>query len=207
MCHFCLFTNFPSNREQLEDNVWYKFDESSDHIVPRSLDEERESVVESDSCKVIGLTTDIDNTPRCVTQRTGESSLINQDPMLEKGSWSQTPDGVLSASCNGDTAKEVTKLASNDAKTCSQDFESGIDSGSGFCSDDAILGDGCAAVTDSLYQYPISQTDSDLNFFDGHHDNKESTDLLDYGWPDIGNFEDVDRMFRYVCLFYAVEVI
>lgn len=37
---------------------------------------------------------------------------------------------------------------------------------------------------------------NELNLFSNDHDAKESSDLLYFGWPDMGNLEDVDRILR-----------
>ncbi|KAF7803708.1 protein LNK1-like [Senna tora] len=107
--------------------------------------------------------------------------------MLEKGSWSHTPEGVFPSS-NADSNIEVKRLASDNTGMSHHCFKSSnIDSsGSELCADDAILGDKCVVEDDSVCQYPmnhVSQTDNELSFLDND------------GWLDIGNFEDVDRMF------------
>jgi hypothetical protein len=72
-------------------------------------------------------------------------------------------------------------------------FKSGTNSEP--CARDSIMGDPTMSVDDNLYDYhlsQISQSETSLNFFD--NGDNESSDLY-YGWPDIGNFEDVDKMF------------
>lgn len=59
-----------------------------------------------------------------------------------------------------------------------------------------------AACDNTSYSYPlthISQTE-DLRFVDNNCEDKESGDLLYYGWSDIGNLDDVDKMLRYTLL-------
>lgn len=168
------------------------------------------SATESDSrkkprCEVIGITSNADTSTRYGIQgkeKRNLSTLTSKDIMLEKGSWSQMPDGMF-PSCEADSIKEVTSIASDDTRMSSHSFKSGsVDSGGNeLCTDDPIMGDGCTgtAVDNYLYRYPlgqISQTSNDLSFFDNDQEDKENGDLLYYGWPDIGNFEDVDRMFR-----------
>lgn len=156
-------------------------------------------------CEVIGITSNADTSTGYGIQgkeKRNLSTLTNKDIMLEKGSWSHTPDGMF-PSCDADSIKEVTSLASDDTRMSSHSLKSGnVDSGGNeFCTDDPIMGDGCTgtAVDNNLYRYPlsqISQTSNDLSFFDNDQEDTENGDLLYYGWPDIGNFEDVDRMFR-----------
>ncbi|KAH9299586.1 hypothetical protein KI387_031268, partial [Taxus chinensis] len=42
----------------------------------------------------------------------------------------------------------------------------------------------------------IHSSEVDLEFFGNEHEDKGSRTLLDYGWENIGNFEDVDRLLR-----------
>lgn len=194
---------------QLEDNVWDEFGESDDHIVPHPDNGHGSCLAtEGDSrkkprCEVIGLTNHADTSTRYGIQGKEErnsSTLNNRGIMLEKGSWSHTPDGMF-PSCDADSIKGVPGMAADDTRMSSHSFKSGnvVSGGSEFCTDDPIMGDGCTAVDNNLYRYPlsqISQTGNDLNFFENDQEDKENGDLLYYGWPDIGNFEDVDRMFR-----------
>ncbi|KAK0589223.1 hypothetical protein LWI29_011222 [Acer saccharum] len=156
---------------QLEDNVWDDFGGSDDHIVLH-------------------------------LNGTGGNNLplmTKKDKMLKKESWSHTPDSVFPASCDSDTVKEVTSTASDDTRISSHGSKSDNANNIGdFSADDPILDDGCDPVDNNLYSYPlnhISQTENDLSFLNNDREDKESSDLLYYGWPDIGNFEDVDRMF------------
>lgn len=198
---------------ELEDIVWDDFAESDDHIVPHPGGEHgNECPVRGDNCKrprceVIGVNNNADdrNATKYFRQGKEETNLPTlkhkRDKMLEKGSWSCTPDGVFPASCDSDSIKETTTLSSDDTMMSTRCFKSSnIESiDNEFCANDPILGDRCVAVDNNLYRYPlshISQADNDLSFFDNARDEKECSDLLYCGWPDIGNFEDVDRMFR-----------
>lgn len=184
---------------QLEDNVWDEFRDTDDHIVPGTHGGCWDQfTVQGDSWKkprnvVMGVDNSADN----VTKR-GLLSLT-KDKMLGKSSWSQTTDDVFPTSCNNDQHKE--SIACDPSPMSSHGLQNGhIDSvGPEFCAGDAIMVDKHAAEDNNVYCYPlnhISQTDDDLSFFDNEHDDKETSDLLYFGWPDIGNFEDVDRMFR-----------
>ncbi|KAH1145679.1 hypothetical protein GYH30_041415 [Glycine max] len=112
--------------------------------------------------------------------------MIQKERMLEKDSWSHTPEGVFS-SCGSDSSKEAKRLTSDDTGMPDHCFKSSnLDSGGcELCEDDIILGDKCVVENDSVCQYPtshISQVDNELSFLDND------------GWLDIGDFEDVDRM-------------
>lgn len=197
---------------QLEDKEWYEFGESDDHIVPhRGNEHDDQSYVVGSSCKKprcgpIGVTSDAD----CETmfrfqgkQKADLANLTKKNTMLEKVSWSKkpdAPDGMYPSSCDADLIKEVTHIESDDTgmsnKHC---LKSGNLDSSGSDTKDSVMGDRCTVVDNNLYDYPlnhISQADNDLSFLDNDREDKESSDLLYYGWPDIGNFEDVDRMFR-----------
>lgn len=190
--------------------MWDEFNESDDHIVPHPGVEYGDQFgVQSDTQKkpryeVINF----EDANKYSIQRKEEISLhtlTKKHKMLEKDSWSHTPgpDGVLLTSCDNGSVKEVTRIASEETGMSNHGLKTGnIDSvGSEFCADDPILGEKCVGGNNNTYRYPlshISQTGNDLGFFDNDPEDKESSDLLYYGWPDdIGNFEDVDRMFRY----------
>ncbi|GMY39015.1 protein LNK1 [Fagus crenata] len=193
----------------LEDNVWDDFDESDDHIVPHPGDECGDQFsLQGDSHKkprreVISVTSNAANATKYSIREKEERNLpilTKKYTMLEKGSWSQAPDGVFPSSCDSDSLKDVS-IESDDTRMSSHCFKSGkIDSGgSESCVDDPILSDKCAAVDNNLYPYPlsnISQADDDLSFLDNDREDKQSSDLLYNWWPNIENFEDVDKMFR-----------
>lgn len=193
---------------QLEDNAWYEFGESDDHIVPHPVIEHDDQFpVEGNSRKkprrdLIG----IPSNANCATiselqgkEKANLATLTKKSTMLEKVSLSNTPDGAYASSCNGDSIKEVTSIASDDTGMSNHCLKSGNLDSSGSDANDNIMGDGCTVVDNNLYDYPlnhISETDNDLSFLDNDREDRDSSDLLYYGWPDIGNFEDVDRMFR-----------
>lgn len=193
---------------ELEDNVWDEFGESDDHIVPHPGNKHADqSLTEGDIHKkpqseVIAVTSNADTSTKYIRGKGKRSvpTVTNSNTMLEKGSWSDTRDGVF-PSCDTDSTKEVTSLASDCTRISNHSFKSGnVESGgSEFRVDDSIMVDGCTAVDNSLYRYPLSrmpQTGNELSYFDNDREDRENVDLLYYGWPDIGNFEDVDRMFR-----------
>jgi len=196
---------------QLEDNLWDDFGESDDHIVPHPSDECGDRfAVQSDGCKnprreVIGFTSNAPNATKLGIRGKEKKDLpilTKKDAMLDKGPWSQTPNGVFPSSRDSDSLKDMASIESDDTRMPSHCFKNGkIDSaGSEFCADDPILDDKCAAVDNNLYRYTlsnISQTHNDLSFLDNDREEKESNDLLSYWWPNIENFEDVDRMFRW----------
>ncbi|XP_030473910.1 protein LNK1 [Syzygium oleosum] len=188
---------------ELQDNVWDEFGESDDHIVPHPADEAKDQcLVQSDSRKklrlqVTGITSNADSGANSVVlgrKETNPETLTKKEKMLEKDAWSHTPDGMFPASCDNLSSKEVRNVASDDSRMSAHCFKGSADGV--FCADDHVIDERCAAVDNNMYSYSlnhISPTETNLNFF--NHEDKESNDLY-YGWPDIGNFEDVDKMFR-----------
>ncbi|KAL7227750.1 hypothetical protein ACSBR1_022598 [Camellia fascicularis] len=186
---------------ELEDIFWDEFDQTDDHIVPHpGYEHGIEPAFEGNSCKkprreVIGISSKAADrsTAKYVSRGKGGGfqPLKNaRGTMLEKNSWSNTPEGVFPASCDSHSNKEVTSLASDSTRISSHCLKtSNIDTvGTEFCVDDPNTIERCAAVDSNSYRYPlgdICQTDDGLSFLDN-----------DDGWPDIGNFDDVDRMFR-----------
>lgn len=41
-----------------------------------------------------------------------------------------------------------------------------------------------------------TQLDKDPEIFRNQHDENEQGDFVDYGWANIGSFDDLDRIFR-----------
>ncbi|XP_047176126.1 protein LNK1 isoform X1 [Vigna umbellata] len=179
---------------KLEDNVWDGFGECDDHTVPHAGDKHNKQLtVQGDICKdslhkLHGIgSSDCRNSYG--TQDKEELYLENmtqKEKMLEKDSWSHTPEAVFSSRV-GDSSKEAKRPTLDDTGMSDQGFKSSnLDSGGcELCEDDTILGDKCVVENDSVCQYPInhiSQADNELSFLDND------------GWLDIGNFEDVDRM-------------
>lgn len=64
---------------------------------------------------------------------------------------------------------------------------------------DSILGDRGATVMNNSCHFSLTDIcppEDDLEFFGHEHGDKNSCSLLEYGWANIGNFEDVDRLLR-----------
>ncbi|GMH16387.1 hypothetical protein Nepgr_018228 [Nepenthes gracilis] len=187
---------------ELEDIVWDEFDESDDHIVPHPAEEHNdECVVESYIHKrtrheVTGVASNADTIAhKKICQKEEETSLLSlkgkKEIMLEKGSWSHL--------CDGDLNKRASSSASDDNSNLSQCLKSSHMEpiGTELCEDDCVLGDQGAAMDNGFYSLGnVNPTEDDLNFYNIDQQDKVNNDLLYYGWPDIENFEDVDRMFR-----------
>ncbi|GAB2291994.1 hypothetical protein Dimus_026242 [Dionaea muscipula] len=210
-----------TNLYELQDIVWDEFGEGDDHLVPvlhpgnKRCDE---SLAETQGCKrtraeipVVSRNTDA-IAPNNVSLNKEDNSLISlkekEEIMLERGSWTNSSDG---ASCD-DESNNRTFNANSEAITDLKDClkTSPMKSvGGELYAEDPILGDHGAAIEDNLYRYPLSQTistENNLNFFNGDHQDKENSDLSYYGWPDIQNFEDVDRMFRSCDLTFGLGI-
>lgn len=202
---------------QLEDIVWDEFGGSDDHIVPHpgrttssdcihggdSHKKPRGEAASSVGRSVDSGTPVLKNVLQGKEKTTFHSSLEDGKAlMLENGSWSHAHNNVFPASCDSGCINLPSGLAPLDAKISNNCFKSSsVDSvGNEFCTDDPILGNGGgAAAGNNLCDFhldDISAAESDLDFFRNGPDQKENSDLLDYGWPDIVNFEDIDRMFR-----------
>ncbi|MBA0591643.1 hypothetical protein Gorai_008648, partial [Gossypium raimondii] len=193
----------------LVDNVWDEFGASNDHIVPHTVDEYGSQFeVQGDSRKkprheVIEVSRSSEDMTKysIVGEKEKGMHTLTKNRMLEKGLWSHSPDGMFPTAGDNESIKEVTSLASDDPRLSNYGLKTvNIDSvGSEFYSDDSILVDKCDTEDNNVYRFPlnhISKADDDLSFFNNKNEDKENSDLLYYGWGDIGNFEDVDRMFR-----------
>ncbi|KAK1430262.1 hypothetical protein QVD17_12883 [Tagetes erecta] len=169
---------------ELEDIIWDDFEHSGDHIVPHPTDNQAsEDKREGDISKRPRL----DITPLQSNEERGCKTLNKETNVMEKDSWSNILDGAFAASGDADTAKFIPTMQSDDTKLLNECFESSnVDSGSGLCTEEGILKDSSGAVDRNSY--------NNLNLFSNDADDKESSGLLYYGWPDVGSFEDVDRM-------------
>ncbi|KAJ8562854.1 hypothetical protein K7X08_031306 [Anisodus acutangulus] len=110
-------------------------------------------------------------------------------------------DSVFPSKHDKDSVEEVSSLASENTRTSNHCSISNniYSTSSEFHPNGPILDDKNDAVGENLYSYPpvpISQADDDLSVFDSNHEDKNITDLLYYSWPEMENFDDVDRMLR-----------
>ncbi|CAN1188954.1 Protein LNK1 [Linum perenne] len=186
---------------ELEDNVWDDFGESDDHIVPRPSDQYSNQY---GSCKRPRReVADEFDDGGAKTERGEETGLcpLTTTTMLEKTSWSHPAAGKLfRAPCDSGSGKETETMEPEQEQMSGKSEGGNITTGTEFCGDDPVLAGNCEGVNNSDYNYSlnhVSQAESDLTFFGNDQDNKGSSGLLYYEWPDdIGNFEDVDKMFR-----------
>lgn len=197
-------------KSQLEENVWDEFNESDDHIVPHPVDEHGDHFrIVSDNQKkprleIVGAAGNAGDDIRFIQKKEEFNlpTLTKKDMMLDKGPWSDAPDGVLPSSFDNGSAKDITSIACEEiteSKHCLA--SSNTDSvGDEFSAEGNILGEMSVVDNNNTYSFSLGQipsTDNGLNFFNNDSKDREEGDILYYGWPDdIGNFEDVDRMFR-----------
>ncbi|XP_042495565.1 protein LNK1-like [Macadamia integrifolia] len=202
------------NTSELEGILWDEFRVNDDHLVPHPSGEEvLDSAGQVDCHKkprheeasaFTNSASGEDAVKSALHGKDGTSFAIVKDqkaPMPLMGSCSCTPDGVFPASCDNDSIKGMSSLTADGTKLPNTCFNSNhIDFISNeFCAHDPILGNRSAVIGSSSCHFPlggISSTGSDLEFFANGHEDKESSGLPYHAWPDIGNFEDVDRMFR-----------
>ncbi|CAN4110581.1 unnamed protein product [Withania somnifera] len=191
----------------LDDISWDEVCPNDDHIVPRpSSGRINEPLSQNDSRKKArheGLTGNVgDQSTGKYANQQKEQVLTNRSPqMLEKDSWAGAPDGAVSSPREKAIVEEVSSLPSESTRTSNRCIKTNeIDSiENEACPNGHTLDDKNAAVGENSYSYPlgpISQAGDDLSFLDNSCEEKDSNDLLYYSWPEIENFEDVDRMFR-----------
>lgn len=142
---------------------------------------------------------------------TGSSAVKEEkEIMLEKGPQSHSSSGT-SASLDGDSNIRTSCSTSDEGKTSNPYMKnSNMDSfGGELCAADPVLDDQAAAVDNNLFRYQqnnASNNENDLGLFSNNLRDQESSDLLYYGWPEIENFEDVDRMFRSSDSTFGLEI-
>ncbi|CAH9084706.1 unnamed protein product [Cuscuta epithymum] len=164
---------------EIEDAAWDDFCRSGDHIVPPNP-----CGPSADEHQLQGAN---HKKPRHEISSTGYAKKPKEQDenncrmkLLAEGSWCDAPSHVFPTSHQSDTVNRVSNLSSE-----SNTMES---IGRDFCETGHILDDQKAGVDGNSNSYQF--------FLDDDNDEKNGSDTLEYGWPEIGNFEDVDRMFR-----------
>ncbi|XP_073065785.1 protein LNK1-like isoform X1 [Primulina eburnea] len=193
---------------ELEDIAWDELCLSEDHIVPQpGSNRGVDPSVLGESCKkplLKGNTASncarYQSALRCAGQgkEQGEFSTPS-DPrnmILKQDSWPAPKSGFPTPS-DSNSVKEVSSLVSMNASLSGLKNNNTGSNGNEICENDTTLSDKITVV-DNNFSYPlddITQTSKDIDFFE-NTDEKDPSDFLYYDWPEIGNFEDVDRMFR-----------
>ncbi|KZV22759.1 hypothetical protein F511_05391 [Dorcoceras hygrometricum] len=116
--------------------------------------------------------------------------------ILEQDSWSPASKSGFPTPSDSNSLKEVSSLVSENSSLSGFKNNNADSNGSELCENNTALSDKIAAV-DNSFSYPlddITQTNKDIVFFE-RTEEKDPSDFLYYGWPEIGNFEDVDRIF------------
>ncbi|KAI3774572.1 hypothetical protein L1987_49131 [Smallanthus sonchifolius] len=180
---------------ELEDIIWDDLDRGDDHIVPHptnaqtsrnSSERDSHNKLWRETTPVLRNTGNLDDSHTICQEKIEKDSkpLDKKKKIMEKESPSHAPHGVFNDSCDGEIVKDMPNLASDDIRM----------------QDDCFKGSYATSATgdNNSYSYTLTQLSQagDLCFVDNNCEDKESGDLLYYGWPDIGNFEDVDKMLR-----------
>ncbi|XP_071715504.1 protein LNK1-like isoform X2 [Rutidosis leptorrhynchoides] len=171
---------------ELDDIIWDDFDRGDDHIVPHPTNAQtNRNSFEGDICKkprhettpVLSNTSNLD-VSNTIFQDKAEG---DSKPLDKKESPSNKPSGAFISSADGEIVTDINS-ASDDATMSNNCFKSSqVTSRGDFCVDDHVLNGTPAAGDNNFYRYP---------------QHVMAGDLLDYGWPDMGNLEDVDKMLR-----------
>ncbi|XP_042008038.1 protein LNK1-like isoform X2 [Salvia splendens] len=197
-----------SRMYELEDIGWDDLCQSDDHIVPRTLEDHS---LLRDSCKKphyeetnVAYNTQDKYSTGYVDQGSAEGELSSSSKrkyiMLERDSRPDVPSGVFSSPADADSIKDASSLVSEKTTSSSHVHEnSNTDThGNQFCVDGTVVSVGTTGSLNNSSTDPlgdITHASSDLSFFE-NDEVKDSSDFFNFGWPEIENFEDVDRIFR-----------
>ncbi|KAG6421994.1 hypothetical protein SASPL_118555 [Salvia splendens] len=185
-----------------EDIGWDDLCQSDDHIVPRPLEDH--SLLCDSSKKPhfeetnIAYNTEGRQSAGHVDQRReqGKSSLLSKRKyrIPERDSTPGAPSVVFFSSTDAESTKEASGLASEITTSSTPVHESSNTDthGNQFCVT-GTTGFKTNSSTDPLGD--ITHAGNNLNFFE-NDEVKDSSDFFNFGWPEIENFEDVDRIFR-----------
>ncbi|KAG6383350.1 hypothetical protein SASPL_156900 [Salvia splendens] len=191
-----------SRMYEFEDIGWDDLCQSDDHIVPRPLEDN--SLLRDSSKKPhfeeinIAFNTEDRQYAGHVDQGSeeGKFSLLSKRKyrMSERDSTPGAPGGVFSSSTDPESTKEASSLGSEKATSSTNVHESSNTDthGNQFCVA-GTTGFKTNSSTDALGD--ITHAGNNLNFFE-NDEVKDSSDFFNFGWPEIENFEDVDRIFR-----------
>lgn len=209
---------------EIDGAVWDESGESDDHIVPDPKDAwEGACMVKGESKKnFCGETFNalsksaekrsVGNKNVCLTEKgVTSSSIAKEEPsaqLLDMDSWCDLQCEKQSATydlmhANAEMGnKSVDSKPYKDVKQESTENDLII----GICKEDPILENGDSIIgerddglVNNFCHFSLSDIcppEGDLEFFGNEHEDEESCTLLDYGWENIGNFEDVDRLLR-----------
>ncbi|KAG1334573.1 protein LNK1 [Cocos nucifera] len=175
---------------KLVDNLWDEFAQSDVFIMPhRDGEKVNESVVVGNAYRHlgnnVGESTDSTGVARTVLWRKEKPYLV---PPMNHGGCD--PEYI----CNAITlVSQDAEVSDSCIKGCNVNPDSNI-----FCTGNSILGtrgsaDGSNDCHFSLDN--VSPAAKNTCLLENGHKDREN-DFAYYDWPDIGNFEDVDKMFR-----------
>lgn len=194
---------------QLEDIVWDEFGESDDNIVSRPgseqenvcgdhVDYTKKPLLELENPAEGGTDDTVSvNVNDFVAENGGTLYSGTKEeaptPSIEASGW---PENVLNDPYSTENADKVELLAEGRHKLSVNEDGALIDE---FSDGDTILRNRDSMNYSDLCGFSltdISPTETDLELFGSELEDKESSNFLGYGWPHIGNFDDVDKMFR-----------
>ncbi|XP_057826591.2 uncharacterized protein LOC131038234 isoform X1 [Cryptomeria japonica] len=199
---------------EIDGAVWNESGESDDHIVPDPKDAwEGTCMVKGEPKKKFCLTEkkSVGNKNVCLTEKGDTSSSITEEPsaqLLDMDSWCDLHCEKQSATYNLMHVNAEMANKSADSKTYKDIKQESTENDLiiGICKEDPMLENGDSIIEDrddslvsNFCHFSLSDIcppEGDLEFFGNEHEDEESCTLLDYGWENIGNFEDVDRLLR-----------
>ncbi|XP_057844825.2 protein LNK1 isoform X1 [Cryptomeria japonica] len=206
--------------DEMDDMFWDEFNQTKDHIVPDPSGA-KESTWTGSGKQWKKLQCQNSN----MLAKSAEQKMVGVNNVFEGKvsdlSCSDKKGELSSQPINVDTwvILHDEDLATNAYDPMCDDLSMGIDSqkqgvNGGYCKDlksvngDLILGYSkedpllssrdADAVTNSSHFLlsDISPTEGDLDIFEGDHRSETSNSILEYDWENMGNFEEVERLFR-----------
>ncbi|GAB2225241.1 hypothetical protein Droror1_Dr00006032 [Drosera rotundifolia] len=190
-----------TNLYELQDIIWDDLGEGDDHLVPHPGNSHGdECPSENQSRKRVHAA--IHRPAACNADAVAPSNIYRNNAdgshirskereHMQNGLWTNSYDGI---SRDGDSSNGVFSAGSDGITNNLMNSVT-----DGLHEDNPILGVRRTAMEENLYQYSLNQAasaESDLNLFNSDYRDKENSDLSFYDWPNIENFEDVERMFR-----------
>ncbi|KAJ6853076.1 uncharacterized protein M6B38_250920 [Iris pallida] len=165
-----------NGQDQVGDTIWGESNENEDHIVPYSKDSEDNTVFTFGDYQKKQKNDDAGASSRCTEQTSG---VKNEFPVGLKNCSSFNSDEELSA-------PELDLDAWPDLPSLNLELSKGY---AGASDHDSLLSEkvtaGCAV-----------QLEGEAELFGNENEDKESNNFLDCDWSNIGDFDDLDRIFR-----------
>lgn len=206
--------------DEMDDMFWDDFNQSKDHIVPDPSDAKESTwtvsgkhwkklpcqnsnmLVKSAEQKMLGVNSIFEGKVSGLPCSDNKGELTSQP--INVDTWVILHDEDLGANaydpmCNDSSVGVGSQKQGVNGGCCKELKSANDDLILGYSKEEPLLSSrDTDAVTNSSHFLlnDISPTEGDLDFFEGDRRSETSNSILEYDWENMGNFEEVERLFR-----------